>query len=406
MAGRPDKPTPYTYTTPATSAAPAAGSRNGGPVAGAPKPFDPQDPTTWGGIGAGQTVTADGGKQGPNFNLDASRVDDAAAAKAWVASQSAVRPWESTGASWAESANNFKYGGTPGGAAAFNSQLAHEQQQLGQGYGGVRGTAATLGIDAGQLQAGVNARNPGQFLDQGSIQNNSVDRLGQQNAYNQLNAFAGAPMGPSAAQATLANATNANQANELAMARSGRGLGMNQANLHNAMVQNAGIQQNSANQAAILNAQEQQQYRANQLSALGALGGIANQMRTGDVQQGSYVTGSQQAGLNANDQTALGYGNQQLGAGNLALGAMNGNTSASLGMYGLQNDVNKSALGASENYESNLFDYYTGRPKPKPGTDYSPYLAAGGAIIGAAIGGPGGAVAGGAAGGAAGKAVS
>jgi hypothetical protein len=157
---------------------------------------------------------------------------------------------------------------------------------------------------------------------------------------------------------------------------------MNQSNLHNAMAQNAGIQQNSANQAAILNAQEVQQHQANQLNAYGQMGNIGNQMRVGDVQQGSYVTGSQQAGLNANDATALGYGNQALGAGNLGLAGLNGNANTQLGYSNLQNTVNTNQLTAQQNYEKHLEDYYgMAMGAKKPGTDYTPLIAGGAALI-------------------------
>ncbi len=380
-----------------------------GPPGGAPpnaggKPFDPNDPSTWppGFSFGNNTATGDPNKvvQDPqsayNYSAD------------WGLSQSGTKPWMNKYQEAADTRNNFYYGGSAGGADAFNGQLYQVGQGLGMGFGRVENNANGLQSTAQGLQNTVNGRNPGQFLDQGSIQNNGVDRGSQQAAIGSLFGLANGPQGPSAAQATLANATNANQANELALARSGRGMGGSQAGLQQAIAQGAGIQQQSANQAAILNAQEQQQIQQNRLNAYGAIGNIAGQARTGDVQQGSYVTGSQQNALNANDQTALGYGGQALGAGNLALGANQGNTSAQIGIYGLQNDVNKSQLNANQNYEQGLQNFYLGRTTGQQahGTDYSPYLAAAGAVLGAAVGGPGGAVAGGAAGGAAGKAVS
>ncbi len=422
--------------------APGAGGvvnpAGGGAAAPSMTPFDPRNVNTW---------STDVG-QGQNDSFYQMSPSDRAKALSWGDAQDSINPWESRNAAAAQQRSNYYYGGSPGGADAFNGQVAQTQQGLGMGFGRVENTAGgigqnaqALGASASQLQGnaaylqggslamqqGVNGRNPGQFLDQSSLVNNQNDRFQQQQAIGGLQQFTNNGPGPSAAQATLANATSANQANELALARSGRGLGQNQSNLHNAMNQGAQIQQQSANQSAILNAQEMQNYRANQLQAYNQIGNIAGQARAGDVSQGSYFTGSQQAGQSANDQTALGYGQQALGAGQLGvgagqfgvqagqlglgagqlqLGANTGNAQAQMAGLGLQNNVNSQALGANENYEQARTNQYLGitGQNTNKGTDYSPYLSAAGAVIGTAIAPGAGTAAGAAAGNAAGQA--
>jgi len=360
-------------------------------------PYNPNDSSTW---------TTGVARPGDSFNMSQS---DRNAAVTWGQGQSGVRPWENRSASANDTRNNFYYGGTPGGAAAFNGQVYQTGQDLGMGFGRVENNAGFLQKNALANQSDAQSRSPGRFLDQYSSTNNALDRGYQLGAMNGLQNYIAQGPGPSAAQAQLNLATNQNTDSALALARSGRGMGGGAAAMRQAVAQNAVTQQNAANQSAVLRAQENQNWQQNQLNAYNQLGGISGNARMGDVQQASYTSGTQQAASNANDQTALGYGAQSLGAGNLALGANQGNTSAQLGFAGLQNDVNKSALQGNENYEQNLYNLYAhntfGAQAPQ-GTNYSPYFAAAGAVIGTAVGGPGGGVAGYEGGSALGSAVS
>lgn len=130
------------------------------------------------------------------------------------------------------------------------------------------------------------------------------------------------PEGPSAAQALLNKGTNQAIGTQLTLARSGRGMGESAAALDTAGRNAATLQTDAANNAAILRAQEAEAYaqrkdafqRNNDAAALGF----------GQAAQGGY----QQAG-----QSSL--AGQQLG-------------------YNIQN----SALGASQDYEQNLLNYY------------------------------------------------
>ena len=129
--------------------------------------------------------------------------------------------------------------------------------------------------------------------------------------------------GPSAAQAQLQAGLNAAQASNLAMARSGRGWGGGASALSQAAAQNAQAGQQAANQAATLRAQEAAAWRQRQAANLGAAAGIQTGLgeRTAAQTQFAGELALRQQALS--DQTALGYGGQQLGAltdaGNLAL---------------------------------------------------------------------------------------
>lgn len=124
---------------------------------------------------------------------------------------------------------------------------------------------------------------------QGGIQN-------QASVYNQLQGVAQG-RGPNPAQAMLANATGANVANQAALMASQRGAGANVGMMARQAGQaGAGIQQNAAGQAALMQAQQS-------LGALGQMGGIAGQQvaqQAGATQAYNAATqGQQQNILNA-----------------------------------------------------------------------------------------------------------
>lgn len=216
------------------------------------------------------------------------------------------------------------------------------------------GQAATLGL-AGQRaaqQAGAQmGTQGGQFIKQGAQAGQediaSVDlalsenraRQGAQYA-NQL-AGIGAQEGPSAAQAQLQSALNQSNAQNLAMARSGRGWGGSATAQTQALAANAAAGQQAANQSAMLRSQEEQQRlqmlsqnvgNAAQLQNAGANTALAQQQTRAQVnlqeaqqqaqqQQALYGLGlqSQQAGaelglqgsglaLQGNQQALAGYG--------------------------------------------------------------------------------------------------
>lgn len=125
----------------------------------------------------------------------------------------------------------------------------------------------------------------------------------QSSVFNQLQGVANGT-GPNPAQAMLANSTGANVANQAALAAGQRGAGSNVGMMQRQVgQQGAGIQQNAAGQAAVLQAQQS-------LGALGQLGGIAQQ----------------QVGNQANVQNALNTNTLQ--AQNQILNSINNQNSA------------------------------------------------------------------------------
>lgn len=141
----------------------------------------------------------------------------------------------------------------------------------------------------------------------------------------QLAALGGQPEGPSAAQAQLQAGTNQALGSQLALARSGRGMGESATGLSQAGEQASGTIAQAANQAAALRAQETQSYRQQQLADLNSSGQQLEQARTGSLglaQQAAQLgqfdtqTALQQGQMNdAYSGQLYGYGlqGQQLG---------------------------------------------------------------------------------------------
>lgn len=401
---------------------PTAGAQPGAPA------FNVNDRSTWGANAPAQPSEATN-VYVPNYRWGNGGKNDPIFQEArYQNQQSGAAPWLSNAQFEAQRRNNFYYGGSPNGAQNFNAQVGGLAQQLGANYGesydtagywegqnqAMRDAGGQLGAAfgqranaAGNLGAQAAQRAPGQFLDQQSIANSSMDRATQLNAISGLNGFIANGPGPSAAQAQLNNATDANMQNALALARSGRGMGGSAAGLRQAIGQNAVTQQQAANQSAALRAQEAQAWQQNQLNAYGQIGGLAANARQGDIAAGQYVTGAQQANRNAADQASLGYyglqnqfGAQQLGAlgaqqqanaqglqaSQFGLSAQQANAQTQMAALGMQNGVNQNQLAANQAYEQNLQNYYLNKAPPQNnGTDYTPYIQAAAAIAAAAL---------------------
>lgn len=115
--------------------------------------------------------------------------------------------------------------------------------------------------------------------------------------------------GPSAAEAQLRAGQDAAMRQQLALARSGRGLGGGAASMRQAASTVADLQAQTSQQAAALRAQEEDAFRQRQLSTLGAL-------RSQDLQQAMH-----QASLNdARSAQLLGAGLQAQGMRDQVLG--------------------------------------------------------------------------------------
>jgi hypothetical protein len=127
-----------------------------------------------------------------------------------------------------------------------------------------------------------------------------------------------AEQGPSAAQAQLASGNNAAMAQQLALARSGRGFGGNAAAMGQAQGNMAQLGAANANQAAMLRAQEDAAWRQRQAANLQSAANVSlarGQQLYGQQQAdvGAQMA-AQQANLNAqlastaqNDQASLGW---------------------------------------------------------------------------------------------------
>lgn len=272
---------------------------------------------------------------------------------------------------YAPSPHNFQYGlgGSGTYASTEASKYRYEQDQL-----------RALGADAYNRGAPIQAmpdrrdfvQSQGQSYLQGADAEGRSQQLaalgGLQNQTAALNRFAQAPMGPSAAQATLRQGQGSAMAQQLAMARAQPGGGG--AALRNAAFNQSGIAANVANSSAQLNAQETAAYRAQQLQALGAAqqgagmtAGYSGQLRGMD--QGFAQTQAGQANYNANALNAYNQQQQQLqfgvGQNNLNAQMNQGRANdamllSTLGMnqsyYGMTNNLAAGQQSAGQAYEA------------------------------------------------------
>lgn len=264
--------------------------------------------------------------------------------------------------------DSFALGGDPAYNAQFQAGqqgIARQGQQLGQSAQAVGAQGQGLmaaGNAAGQRGAPITAYNPNVAALQDGSQQAGAQQYG---LANQLQALAGAPQGPSAAQAQLNMGTDQALNSQLAMARSGGGFGESSGAMQAAQMNAAGIQSNAANQAGMLRANEDQAHRARQLQALGMSGEALGQGRAADlalsgqqIGQGQFGTQTSLAQQAQNDQMRQGLIGQGLQAQNMGLaGQAQG--------IGAQNSANQLALEAAraqqqggQAYEQNLTDIY------------------------------------------------
>ncbi|MEI9950801.1 MAG: hypothetical protein WDO74_17930 [Pseudomonadota bacterium] len=214
-------------------------------------------------------------------------------------------------------------------------------------FGDVAGQAGANSAAAGARGVDQYEGDTGQYRQ--GLANAQQSRGMQTGAYDQLMQFANDPQGPSAAQAQLKQATDANTSNALALARSGRGMGGGQAALRQAIGQNATTQQQSANAASELRANEYTAYQNQRLSAINAAGGVAGQTVAADQNYGQlglagaqYQTDTSLKGQQLNDASAQAWAQQQQAALNQGLGAEVGAQTQGL-------NINSTALAAREN---------------------------------------------------------
>lgn len=225
--------------------------------------------------------------------------------------------------------------------------------------------AATNAANAAK-QTGIDAQTRGIFASQRDVQNSQAanDRAlmtgnwGQQNAalgtaatYGGRLAGLEAQEGPSAAQAQLQSGTNMAMAQQMAMARSGRGFGGNSAAMGLAQGNMAGISANQANQAAMLRAQENAQWRGRQASNLGNAASIQAGLGSQYGQQGQADLASRLASQRANDEAAIGWAGQ-------GDSAYNNGVAANLNGQSLANQVRGAEMQGGQSIEDNAMRHW------------------------------------------------
>ncbi len=313
-------------------------------------------------------------------------------------------------------ANDFRtqYAGSPWQTTYdYNMQDGSSDPYIGQGgrdarsymYGrdpnaanAAAGLATQTGAVGGEL--GLQAQQHGQALgrdgnallaqrtgDAVHFDNRAVQQ-GDFGAQNQsLSALGGleATQGPSAAQAQLQSGTNQAMASQLAMARSGRGLGGNAAAMGQAQGNMAGIQANQANQAAGLRAQEDAAWRGRQASNLTNVAGMQGQQsqaNLGAAVQGRSQNDAMTQGMLGMGQNAWQYGGDAAMQG-YGMGLQGVQTS--LAGQGLANDVRGQEMQGGMAQEDNALRYVAAKNGWELGqaqqqqSETAGYLAAAGA---------------------------
>jgi hypothetical protein len=225
----------------------------------------------------------------------------------------------------------------------------------------------------------------GAFYDQfAGAQARGAPQQGLQGVYgtaDQLTGLVNQGPGPSLAQAQLQANTAQAMRQQLAMAGSGRGAGGGASAYRNAAAQQAMIQGQGNAQAAMLQAQEANDWRNYQANALAQAAGMYG--------QGAGIE-QQQTGLND------AYGQNMA---SLAAGAQQGAAVIQQGVESGVNAIQTNALQGRTNYENNLTNIY-GITKGVPvssggGINWLDVgLTTGGAVAGGLTGGPAGAAAG------------
>ena len=230
-----------------------------------------------------------------------------------------------------------QYGGSTGASQANQANLTN---QASQGLTADLNTGRSLyekqsGAATGSQVAAQQAAAQGQGVAQSGIGT-------QQQAASNIGNWLQQGPGPSVAQAQLQQGNDTNVANMMAMAASGRGQGGGAAAQQSAAFQGANAGQQTNQQASVLRAQEAQNWKQNQLSAMGQQANI-----------GSSITGAgqnqQNLGLNYSQLAA----NQQQNAGSalqnsMAQGQQNNQFFGNLVQQQLANE-SQSATGLQQN---------------------------------------------------------
>lgn len=158
---------------------------------------------------------------------------------------------------------------------------------------------------------------------------------------NRLLDFANQGEGPSAAQAQLQQGSDRAMAANMALASSGTGMGDSSEAMRRAQFQNATQQSDTANNAAMLRAQEEQAWRQQQLGALGTAQDAFGAMRGADLSARDQSIGQSQFGVQS-----------ELENRGLNDAFTQGMVDASMGYDQMYYDTFQDELAAAQQYEA------------------------------------------------------
>lgn len=158
---------------------------------------------------------------------------------------------------------------------------------------------------------------------------------------NRLLDFANGPEGPSGAQAQLQMGSDRAMAANLALAGSGTGMGDSSEAMRRAQFANATQQSETANQAAMLRAQEEQARRQMQLGALGTAQDAFSGIRSADLGARDQSIGQANFGVQS-----------ELESRSLNDALTQGMIDASMGYDQMYYDTYQDELGAAQQYEA------------------------------------------------------
>ena len=206
------------------------------------------------------------------------------------------------------------------------------------GITGIQQPANTTNVGAANAASQEQLANQQQFLNslqaQGGLANQASAMNQMQGVTNQLQGVANGT-GPNPAQAMLAQSTGANVANQAALMASQRGAGANVGMLaRQAGQQGAATQQQSAGQAATMQANQS-------LNALGQMGQMTGMMG----QMANTQVGQQAAAQQAAASNTLGYNQAQLAA-------LQGQNQANVSMQGNANTANAGIAQGNQAFQT------------------------------------------------------
>jgi hypothetical protein len=234
---------------------------------------------------------------------------------------------------------DYALGQDPNWLANFSQNTG----RIGQDANALRGQGDRLGTAANAVQSRATpTTNFGRAQAMGGAQTGAAEWLTN---------YANGPQGPSAAQAQLQQGANQSMQQSLALARAGSGFGESANGLAQAQRANADTMATTANQAAMLRAQEDQAFRQQQLGAIGTAADIYGGAAAREGDQSRFLTEAELQQRGMNDAQQLGLGAQSIEAQNL--GIQGGLAAQGMGLDATQAELE--ARIAQGNTAANLY---------------------------------------------------